>query len=125
MSHSIVRRGKWCAACAVLVSTAATLLAAPAAADPMDDAFIDALAKQGIPISDRDSAIGMAHSVCGALDRGETSSFLAMKVRRDANLSPRQAGFFMGVSVAAYCPQYKGTIDPSVIWLLPPLPVTQ
>jgi hypothetical protein len=26
---------------------------------------------------------------------------------------------FFGLSVAAYCPQYKGTLDPSLIWLIP------
>jgi hypothetical protein len=61
----------------------------------------------------------MGHNVCAGLDKGQGSSFLALKVINDTNLSSRQAGYFVGVSVAAYCPQYKGTLDPSLIWLLP------
>ena len=29
-----------------------------------------------------------------------------MKLMKDTNLSARQAGYFLGVSKAAYCPQY-------------------
>jgi hypothetical protein len=29
-----------------------------------------------------------------------------MKLMNDTNLSSRQAGFFIGASTAAYCPQY-------------------
>ena len=37
----------------------------------------------------------------------------------ELNLTLRQAGFFIGASVASYRPQYKGSVDPSLIWLLP------
>jgi Protein of unknown function (DUF732) len=59
------------------------------------------------------------HPVCAALDKGQDSSLLALKLMNDTKLnisSRQQAGFFVGASVAAYCPQYRG---PSVIWLLP------
>jgi hypothetical protein len=42
-----------------------------------------------------------------------------MRVMKETNLTAKQAGFFVGVSVASYCPQYKGTLDPSMTWLLP------
>jgi hypothetical protein len=62
----------------------------------------------------------MGHNVCAALDNGHDESFLVLDVIHDTNLSARQAGYFVGVSVAAYCPQYKGTLNPSLRWLMPP-----
>jgi Protein of unknown function (DUF732) len=109
-------RGKWLAGCAVALSATALLCAAPASADPMDNAFVAALAKDGIAVPD---AITMAHSVCDGFDKGEGSSALAMRIVRDTPLSPKQAGYFVGVSVAAYCPQYKGKTDNSFTWMVP------
>jgi len=116
-----VRPGKLSTVCAVLLSATALLTAAPASADQTDDAFVAALEDYGIDINDRDTAIAHGHAVCAGLDKGQDSSFLAMKLMNDTklNVSPRQAGFFVGASVAAYCPQYKGSVDPSLIWLLP------
>ena len=113
--------GKWSKVCAVLLSAAALLSAASASADPTDDAFVAALENYGIDINGRDTAIAHGHAVCAGLDKGQDSSFLAMKLMNDTklNLSSRQAGFFIGASVAAYCPQYRGSVDPSLIWLLP------
>lgn len=116
-----VRPGRRPAACAVLLS-AALLFAAPAAADPTDDAFIAALDRYGIDVSNPGTLIAHAHGVCAALDRGQDSSIIAMKVIKDPDVklsTKRQAGFFVGDSVASYCPQYRGSVDPSVIWLLP------
>ena len=112
-------RATWSAGCAVALSAAALLCAAPASADRMDDAFVAALAKNGITMPDRDNAIGMAHTVCTGFDKGEPSSALAMRLVRDTDLSPKQAGYFIGVSVAAYCPQYKGKTDNSLTWMVP------
>lgn len=126
MTHTTVRPGKWRAAgCAVLLSAAALFCAAPASANQVDDAFISTLAKNGIPISDRDNAIALAHSVCAGYDRGQGSSVMAMRLMKGTNLSPKQAGYFIGLSVSAYCPQHKGDTDGSVIWLLPQFPMTQ
>ena len=111
--------GKWSAGCAVALTAAGLACAAPALADQMDDAFVAALAKNGIAMSDRGNAITMAHSVCDGFDKGEGSSALAMRVVRDTPLSPKQAGYFVGVSVAAYCPQYKGKTDNSFTWMVP------
>lgn len=95
---------------------------APASADPADDAFLGALAANGIVLGDP-TAIAMAHSVCSRLDRNQRSSVVVMKVMKETNLPARQAGFFVGLSVSAYCPQYKGQTDGSLDWLnpLPPL----
>jgi hypothetical protein len=100
--------------------SAATLFSAvPASAEPIDDAFVAALAKNGISMSDRNTAVSMAHSVCAGFDKGEPSTALAMGIVKDTDLSPKQAGYFVGVSVAAYCPQYKGNTDNSMTWMVP------
>jgi hypothetical protein len=118
--------GKWSQACAALLSAAALLFAAPASADPTDDVFVTALQNYGIAVTDPDTTIAHGHAVCAGLDNGQDTSVLALKVIRDTDLnvsSSRQAGFFIGASVAAYCPQYRGSVDPSVAWLLPFPPV--
>lgn len=105
--------------CALLLCAAALLCAGPASADETDDAFVGALAKNGITMPDPDTAISMGHSVCTGLDNGQPSTALAMGLVKNTDLSPRQAGYFVGVSVAAYCPQYKGNTDDSLNWLVP------
>ncbi|MCV7381664.1 hypothetical protein BST11_22650 [Mycobacterium alsense] len=119
MTRTAVGAARWSAFGAVLLSAAALLGAAPAAADPTDDAFLAALAKNGITISNPDTALSMARKVCTGLDNGQPSTALAMRIVKDTDLSPRQAGYFVGVSVAAYCPQYKGNTDDSLNWLVP------
>ena len=61
----------------------------------------------------------MAHTVCTGIDKNKKTSLLAMRLMKDTDLSLRQSAFFVGVSVSAYCPQYKGLTDSSVTWLLP------
>ncbi len=118
MTPTRVRRTKW-AACAILLSTLAPLCTAPASADPIDDSFVAALAKDGISMPDRGTAVSMAHSVCAGFDKGEPSTQLAMRIVKDTDLSAKQAGYFVGVSVAAYCPQYRGNTDNSFNWAVP------
>jgi len=123
MTRTNVGPEKSSTVCAVLLSAAALLSAAPASADPTDVAFVAALAKEGIVVTDHNTAIAIAHTVCAGFDKNELSSVVAMRVMKDADLSLKQASYFVGVSVAAYCPQYKGSTDNSVTWLLPAPPV--
>ena len=53
---------KWLTITAVPFSWAALFFAAPASADQTDDAFIAALAGDGIVMPDRGNAISMAHT---------------------------------------------------------------
>lgn len=118
-----VGRGIRRRACAVLLSVLGLLPAAPASAEPGDDAFIASLANYGIEVRDPDVAIAMAHRVCTGFDNNSNASVLAMKVKRDTDLSMKEASYFVGLSVAAYCPQYRGLIDSSLIWLVPGPPL--
>jgi hypothetical protein len=107
MTRPNVGRGTWPTFIAVLLSAAAPLCAAPASADQNDDAFIAALVNQGIPVPDDNAAIQMGRNLCALLDQGTTRPLLVMQLITNANLSARQAGFFLGLSASAYCPQYK------------------
>lgn len=115
--------GKWSAAAAASLAAAALLPAGAAAAAPPDYALLSALANYGIVVNNPDEAISMAHTVCAELDNHQRSSVLAMRVMKDAKLSARQAGFFVGASMSAYCPQYKGQTDDSLDWLKPAPPL--
>jgi hypothetical protein len=110
---------KWSTLCAVLSSVAALVSAAPASADPTDDAFVAALAKEAIVFPDHSNAIATAHAVCAGLDKSNKSTILAMKLAKDTDLSLKQSGYFIGASIAAYCPQHIGQIDNSTSWLYP------
>jgi hypothetical protein len=109
--------------CAVVLSGAALLSVAPASADPTDDAFVAALGKEGIVVTDRNTTIAMAHTVCAGFDKNDKSSILAMKLMKDTDLSLKQSGYFIGVSISAYCPQYIGRTDNSTNWLNPGPPL--
>jgi hypothetical protein len=113
----------WSTACAVVLPAAVLLFAVPASADSNDDAFIAALTKNGIAITDRDAATAMGQSVCDGFDRNEKSSFLAMKLMTASGLSLKQSSYFVGVSVSAYCPEYVGHTDNSTRWLNPGPPL--
>jgi hypothetical protein len=123
MAQMNVGPGKWSTVCAVLLSAAAVLSAAPASADPTDDAFVAALAKDAIVITDRNTAIAMAHRVCGGFDKNEKSSVLVMRLMKDTDLSLKQSSYFVGASISAYCPQYAGLTDNSLNWLNPGPPL--
>jgi hypothetical protein len=119
MADVNIRPEKWSAVCAVLMSAAALLSAAPASADATDDAFVAALAKQRIVFADHDTAIAIAHTVCAELDKSNKSAILAMKLTKETDLSLNQSGYFIGASISAYCPQYIGRTDNSTWWLYP------
>ncbi|TAM70361.1 DUF732 domain-containing protein [Mycobacterium sp.] len=121
MAHLKAGFAKRPATCAiVLLFTGALAWAAPAAADNADDAFLAGLDKGGITMLDDDDAIAMAHNVCTGIQANPNVSMLAIRLTKQTPLSPKQSGYFIGVSVASYCPEYRGDVDPSLGWLIPP-----
>ncbi|OBJ09406.1 DUF732 domain-containing protein [Mycobacterium sp. 1465703.0] len=101
------------AACAILLAAATLVFTSPASADETDDAFIAGLANGGITMPDNVDAIATARTVCARLDVNPYAPVVAFVLARDSFLSPRQAGYFVGLSVATYCPQYKDKVNPS------------
>lgn len=115
--HSSRRVLPLLAACVVAI---VALLGAPveatstAHADPADAEFLAALSSRGIAYSSPEVMIAAAHGVCAELDRGKTPVRVARDVMNNndllnaSNLRAHHAGFFVGASIAAYCPKYAG-----------------
>ena len=113
---------KWSVVGAVLLF-AALFSAAPASADATDAAFVAALAKERIVVTDQNTAVAMAHAVCAGFDNNAKSGVLALKLMKQTDLSLQQSGYFLGASISAYCPQYIGRTDNSARWLMPGPPL--
>lgn len=79
-----------------------------ARADAVDNAFLEAVKSKGINFGSPQAAIVAGHEVCDELDLGRQKSDVASTVTANSNLDAYHAGFFVGVSVAAYCPRYRG-----------------
>lgn len=76
-----------------------------------DEAFISVVRDQ-LPtddISDND-LVGLGHNICIALDSGKSTTSVAM-VGVENGLSPYDAGFLVGASIAAYCPSHKNEVN--------------
>ncbi|MBX9638508.1 MAG: DUF732 domain-containing protein [Mycobacteriaceae bacterium] len=88
----------------------ATVSLTPVArADAVDSQFLKALQGQGINFGSPQAAIQAAHQVCDELDSGRQKSDVANEVAGSSNLDGYHAGYFVGVSVAAYCPRHHST----------------
>ena len=83
-------------------------IAAPTAhADAVDSSnFLGALSSRGITFASGQSAIVAGHEVCDELDQGKQASDVANDVMAQTNLDGYHAGFFVGVSIAAFCPRH-------------------
>ena len=83
-------------------------VAAPTAhADAVDDNFLSALKAKGINFASGQAAIIAGHEVCDELDLGRQPSDVANDVTKNSNLDGYHAGFFVGASIAAYCPRHN------------------
>ncbi|QUR66583.1 DUF732 domain-containing protein [Mycobacterium spongiae] len=77
-----------------------------ARADRVDDAFLNAVQSKGINFASPQTAILAGHQVCDELDTGRPKSEIATDVSGSSNLDGYRAGYFVGVSIAAYCPRH-------------------
>lgn len=76
-------------------------------ADTNDDKFLKALKSEGI--TDHVSpnhAIEAGHIVCQKLAQGMTPNQVANDVLNSSNMPAYHSGYFVGVSIKEYCPQY-------------------
>jgi hypothetical protein len=81
----------------------------PARADAVDSGFMAAVKAHGIDFASPQAAIIAGHEVCDELDLGKQKSDVASELLTNSNLDGYKAGFFVGVSVAAYCPRYRSS----------------
>jgi hypothetical protein len=76
-------------------------------ADAIDNMFLGAIKANGIDFASPQAAIIAAHEVCDELDLGRQKSDVASTMMNNSNLDGYRAGFFVGASIAAYCPRYR------------------
>jgi hypothetical protein len=93
------------AALAIGAFSVAVSFAAPAQADPADDAFIDSLSGAGVGVSDPAGAVALGQSVCPMLSQpGQTAADAAAQVANAAGMSLGPATMFTGLAITAFCP---------------------
>jgi hypothetical protein len=84
-------------------------LATPTArADAVDDKFLAALKSHGVSFQTPQAAVVAGHEVCDELDLGRQKPDVAAEVMQNSNLDSYKAGYFVGVSIAAFCPRNAG-----------------
>lgn len=93
---------------AVLITSAALLTAAPAAAD--EQTYLEVLDMMGIPVTDPAAAIEMGLVACAGLDRGQSVHTIADTIGTANSLVSEQSGMVIGASVAAFCDHHRALI---------------
>ena len=76
-------------------------------ADAVDNAFVNAVKANGIDFASPQAAIIAGHMVCDELDIGRQKQDVSSTLTKNSNLDGYRAGFFVGVSIAAFCPRYR------------------
>jgi hypothetical protein len=69
--------------------------------------FHSALSSRGITFASRQAATAAGHEVCDELDQGKQASDVANNVMAQSDLDGYHAGFFVGASIAAFCPHHS------------------
>ena len=91
----------------VLVTALGPLAAGPIAhADAADEAFLGALTAKGIHFASPEKALIAGHEVCDELGNGKSPAQVASNVQGNSSMDGYHAGFFVGASIRAYCPQF-------------------
>jgi hypothetical protein len=93
---------------ASLIAACSLATCAPASAASVDEEFLGALRRGGVDYASPGIAVAYAHLVCAKLDDGMSRYEVAMQLMESTNLSGYLAGYFVGGSIAAYCPQHGG-----------------
>jgi hypothetical protein len=77
-------------------------------ADAVDGNFLNALKAKGVTFASAQAAVQAGHQVCDNLDQGRATQDVANDVMQQSGLDAYHAGFFVGVSIAAFCPRHAG-----------------
>jgi hypothetical protein len=71
-----------------------------------DEAFLKAIKGKGITIPSEDYAIETAKQVCQLLDEDVSAVDVASQISKNSGIEIGKAGFFVGASIGAYCPEH-------------------
>lgn len=87
------------------VITAVATSVAPAHADPIQDAFLNALNNAGVPYNDPGTAVSLGQSICPILAQpGGNFATVASNMSGQNGLSANMAGLFTSIAISMYCP---------------------
>lgn len=85
--------------------------AAPAQADPADDAFLAAVSEAGVLMGDPASATAIGEQVCPMLaEPGQNAADVAAKVADMGGMSLGPATMFTGIAISMFCPAMMSSI---------------
>jgi uncharacterized protein DUF732 len=98
------------AAATAALGLAAFASAGVASAGSVDDTFITVITDQGIKPPSAKEAISVAHDVCAVIDEGGDLVDAVTAVSDYTELDTEDSAFFVGASVASYCPQHEAKI---------------
>ena len=98
------------AAAASAFGLAALVSAGTASASAIDDTFMSVLEDEGIEAPSTREAISVAHDVCGVIEEGGDLVDAVTSVSDFTGLEMEDSAFFVGASVASYCPEYGDMI---------------
>jgi Protein of unknown function (DUF732) len=93
------------------IGLAALASAATAGATVADDTFITVITDQGIEPPSADEAISVAYDVCAVIDDGGDLLDAITSVSDYTDLDFENSAFFVGASIATYCPEHEALID--------------
>jgi len=97
----------------------AATVSAPAAADPLDDAFLAALTDAGVGFANPMDTVRLGESVCPMLvEPGKSLAKVYTRVA-DNGIPPGVAAFFTGIAISVYCPQMVASVGNGTVldWL--------
>lgn len=89
----------------------ASLLAAPAHADPSTAAFLNAVTSAGLGTTDPATVVAVGQSVCPMLSEpGQNAADAAAKVADATGMSLGGANLFTGLAISFLCPRVVDSI---------------
>lgn len=106
------------------VLLAAEVLATPADADPIDDAFLSALSGAGVNYGDSGNAVSLGRSVCPMMAREGGTFASASESITHSGMSPAMADMFTNIAIQMYCPSAMASIAQGQMPNLPSIPGT-
>jgi hypothetical protein len=77
-----------------------------AAMSSADDNFLTDITAQNISYDSPQSAIAVAHDVCGAIDNGADPVDLGLEIKDTTDLTTDQVATFVVSAVDNFCPEY-------------------
>lgn len=103
--------------------TVAVAWAAPAQADPIDDAFLSALGGAGINAGEPTNTLSLGQSVCPMLIQPAGSfASTASSITGNSSMSPEMAQMFTEIAMSVYCPQMMSSLAEGQLPNLPQIP---